>query len=236
MLPPVEELQTEPDTRAPWINYSAFDAKATYELGQVSLLGDRRFLQLNGLLLDLGSCLQAHAGFIGLRRSIWDDDSIALGCTQGKYLVANYLILAHAVCGYPFTLRQRLQRWQALQLKLDSQECIMDADVARALKMQRSDLGRQPTMWDMYDRFWRPFGEQLTDMETAGMLVDRRVVSRTPCIFVHVGESRICFCPFWSSIVYQLAGALGSASAQKADVHTGSSRVQRLKIDISAIR
>ena len=34
ILPPVEELQTDPDTRARWIDYSAYDAKATWQLAQ----------------------------------------------------------------------------------------------------------------------------------------------------------------------------------------------------------
>ena len=29
------------------------------------------------------------------------------------------------------------------------------------------------TMWEMYLRYWQPFGELLTDMEREGMLVDR---------------------------------------------------------------
>lgn len=34
ILPPVEELQTDPETRAKWIDYSAYDAKATWQLAQ----------------------------------------------------------------------------------------------------------------------------------------------------------------------------------------------------------
>lgn len=34
VLPPVEELQTDPQTRAKWIDYSAYDAKATWQLAQ----------------------------------------------------------------------------------------------------------------------------------------------------------------------------------------------------------
>ena len=29
------------------------------------------------------------------------------------------------------------------------------------------------TMWDLYEKFWQPFGGLLVDMERAGMLVDR---------------------------------------------------------------
>ena len=28
-------------------------------------------------------------------------------------------------------------------------------------------------MWHMYERYWRPFGKLLTDMEKEGMLVNR---------------------------------------------------------------
>ena len=34
VLPPVEELQTDPQTRVKWIDYSAYDAKATWQLAQ----------------------------------------------------------------------------------------------------------------------------------------------------------------------------------------------------------
>ena len=34
VLPPVEELQTDPQTRSKWIDYSAYDAKATWQLAQ----------------------------------------------------------------------------------------------------------------------------------------------------------------------------------------------------------
>ena len=34
VLPSVEELQTDPQTRAKWIDYSAYDAKATWQLAQ----------------------------------------------------------------------------------------------------------------------------------------------------------------------------------------------------------
>lgn len=29
------------------------------------------------------------------------------------------------------------------------------------------------SLWHMYERYWRPFGELLTDMEREGMLVNR---------------------------------------------------------------
>jgi len=29
------------------------------------------------------------------------------------------------------------------------------------------------TMWDLYQQYWKPFGELLTDMEKEGMMVDR---------------------------------------------------------------
>jgi hypothetical protein len=36
-----------------------------------------------------------------------------------------------------------------------------------------SASGEHYSMWDMYQRYWQPFGELLTDMEREGMLVDR---------------------------------------------------------------
>lgn len=52
ILPPVEELQTDPDTRARWIDYSAYDAKATWQLAQAlrkALMVSSRQVQLKPL-------------------------------------------------------------------------------------------------------------------------------------------------------------------------------------------
>lgn len=35
------------------------------------------------------------------------------------------------------------------------------------------ESGGHYSMWDMYRRYWQPFGELLTDMEREGMQVDR---------------------------------------------------------------
>jgi hypothetical protein len=42
VLPPVEELQANPETRSDWMDYAALDAKATYQLADA----------LQGCLLD----------------------------------------------------------------------------------------------------------------------------------------------------------------------------------------
>lgn len=36
-------------------------------------------------------------------------------------------------------------------------------------------VGEGYTMWDLYQDYWKPFGELLTDMEKEGMMVDRCV-------------------------------------------------------------
>ena len=38
ILPPIEELQSSPDTRWDWVNYSAYDAKATWDLHEALVL------------------------------------------------------------------------------------------------------------------------------------------------------------------------------------------------------
>ena len=38
LLPPIEELQSSPDTRWDWVNYSAYDAKATWDLHEALVL------------------------------------------------------------------------------------------------------------------------------------------------------------------------------------------------------
>lgn len=88
-MAPVEVLQMEEETRAGWINYSAFDAKATHQL------------------------------------------------------------------------------YSALKAKLRQTPCVMDASICAVLGTQNA------TMWDLYQQFWCPFGELLTNMEKEGMLVNR---------------------------------------------------------------
>ncbi len=46
--------------------------------------------------------------------------------------------------------------------------CEINPPVAQACNMQPGW-----TMWDLYQKFWQPFGGLLVDMERAGMLVDR---------------------------------------------------------------
>ena len=51
---------------------------------------------------------------------------------------------------------------------LQATPCEMDPAIQAALQVN-SDF----TMWNMYEKFWLPFGELLTDMEKEGMLVNR---------------------------------------------------------------
>jgi DNA polymerase-1 len=92
VLPPVHELQRGEDTYWSWVNYSAYDAKSTWDL--------------------------------------------------------------HA----------------ALESELRAEPAKLDADVAAAYA--RSGVVIE-TLWDLYRATWRPFGGLLTDMEAAGMAVDR---------------------------------------------------------------
>lgn len=92
ILPPVEELQCDPDTRWKWVKYSALDAKSTLEL------------------------------------------------------------------------------YKALRSRLEAMQVQLDGGVADDYSL---GAVRVDTMWDVYCHFWRPFGELLTDMEAAGMAVDR---------------------------------------------------------------
>lgn len=91
VVPAVEDLQTRPELRTGWINYSAFDAKST------------------------------------------------------------------------------LQLYAALHARLSTTPCDMDPSIRVALRIQQGRF----SMWDMYQRFWKPFGDLLTDMENRGMLVNR---------------------------------------------------------------
>jgi DNA polymerase I len=93
VLPPMEELQTDPDTRWRWIKYAGYDAKSTWDLME----------SLRSRLQDMPTRL---------------DDAVQQDLALGK-----------------------------VEIK---------------------------TMWDVYLQFWLPFGELLTDMEAAGMAVDRK--------------------------------------------------------------
>lgn len=89
-LPEVETLQTNEETRDGWINYSAFDAKATYEL------------------------------------------------------------------------------YDALRDQLSSTPWIMDRN-----DQHNFHIAPGQTLFEFYNKFWRPFGELLTSMEKKGFLVNR---------------------------------------------------------------
>jgi len=92
VLPPVHELQSREDTYWRWVNYSAYDAKSTWDL--------------------------------------------------------------HA----------------ALESELRAEPAKLDEAVAAAYARSGIEI---KTLWDLYRATWRPFGGLLTDMEAAGMAVDR---------------------------------------------------------------
>ena len=92
VLPPVHELQSSEDTKWLWIDYSAYDAKATWDL------------------------------------------------------------------------------YQALKAQLRQMPAHLDPAVAAAYSRSATSI---TTLWDLYRAVWRPFGELLTNMEAAGMAVDR---------------------------------------------------------------
>ena len=57
----------------------------------------------------------------------------------------------------------------ALAARLAASGCVMDADVAAAT----GHGGPEYSQLDLYRDYWRPFGDLLTDMEAAGMMVNR---------------------------------------------------------------
>ena len=102
VLPPVDQLQNDPETRYKWIKYSAYDAKSTYELYQ-ALLKKLSCMKLTSL----------HEGVIAPE--------------MDPAVMAEY-----SQCGVSLE-----------------------------------------TMLDVYNTFWKPFGDLLTDMEASGVAVDR---------------------------------------------------------------
>ena len=97
VLPPVHELQKGSDTCWRWINYSAYDAKSTWDLHK------------------------------------------------------------------------------ALSAKLRQEPAKLDDAVAAAYARSGITIS---TLWDLYQQVWRPFGDLLTDMEAAGMAVDREHLAK----------------------------------------------------------
>lgn len=65
--------------------------------------------------------------------------------------------------------RATLELHGVLSARLAAMECRFDADVTAATGAG----GDGYTMLDMYNGYWRPFGELLTDMEHEGMMVNR---------------------------------------------------------------
>ena len=67
-----------------------------------------------------------------------------------------------------FDAKSTHQLHRALRDSLSKTPCIMDPAIPRALQIPAAF-----SMWDLYEKFWKPFGGLLTDMEKEGMLVNR---------------------------------------------------------------
>ena len=83
ILPPVEELQTDPETRAKWIDYSAYDAKATWQLAQA--LKKALFVchNLSSALLCTCSAVPDHTCCLCPSTLM-----LLLGCVTGRNMLA----------------------------------------------------------------------------------------------------------------------------------------------------
>lgn len=75
--------------------------------------------------------------------------------------------------------RATLELHGVLSARLAAMECRFDKDVMAAT----GDGGDGYTMLDMYNDYWRPFGELLTDMEHEGMMVNRCAAIINDCFF-----------------------------------------------------
>ena len=99
------------------------------------------------------------------------------------------------IMGWSSTLLS-LRNWMRarLQGKLSDSECV-EVSVSTVY-----DPSYPYNMWDMYCRYWQPFGELLTDMEREGMQVNRcsmlfsALVSTQLAVLVSavVGASMFC--------------------------------------------
>jgi DNA polymerase I len=64
--------------------------------------------------------------------------------------------------------------YHVLRSHLDLMPCEAEAVLAppAAAYPEREDMPRY-SLWHMYQRYWQPFGDLLTEMEKEGMLVDK---------------------------------------------------------------
>ena len=62
------------------------------------------------------------------------------------------------------------------------------------------------SMWEMYLRYWQPFGELLTDMEREGMLVDRCQKPSTPKLDITEVHKACGLQAYWRGSAGHVAG------------------------------
>lgn len=61
-----------------------------------------------------------------------------------------------------------------MRVRLQAQLRLMQCEASIPSQQQLQELFPAGyNMWEMYIRYWQPFGELLTDMEREGMLVNR---------------------------------------------------------------
>jgi len=65
------------------------------------------------------------------------------------------------------------------------------------VQLQQQDVGGSYTMLDLYEDYWRPFGEVLTDMEAEGVCISRLVMLGA---FRAAGRGRRCWLEMMGSV------------------------------------
>ena len=159
VLPPVHELQRGEDTRYCWINYSAFDAKSTFDLYQ------RLREELRVMPATLDPAVQADYAKVGWGSCLPSISRVLCGRAQdaGARSFNGAQLAAAAVQLVPVPLQAACTQRPTLA-PCPSPPPFLHVQAGVQLK----------NMWDVYCHTWLPFGGLLTDMEAVGMAVDRQ--------------------------------------------------------------
>lgn len=89
----------------------------------------------------------------------------------------------------PTGATESLEASDALQAQLEEMPCI-EQSLQRAAPLVEDG---SYSLWHMYERYWRPFGELLTDMEREGMLVNRCPELCAPPLHPPLLDVSFCF-------------------------------------------
>ena len=188
-VPPMQVLHTDPMFRPEWIDYSALDAKATWNVHRAL----RRKLQGNEALLDEYLCerlaetgrpeyVSALHSTHALQAAEAADEAAARAAADAAQRAAQGAAAATPAPQISANGPQRRGAWPRPGHHRPPGSGALPGAAPQPLQQQPppppqpARVASSFTMWRLYEDYWRPFGQLLTDMEAAGVRVDRHVV------------------------------------------------------------